>query len=48
MPFVVVDARPSAVWWNQVEPCLVRSELAVPAWARSQILPPAVMPVSWL
>ncbi|MFE6196548.1 hypothetical protein [Streptomyces sp. NPDC057838] len=34
-PFVVVEARPSAVWWNQVEPNLVRSELSVPAWTRS-------------
>ncbi|MFJ4939108.1 hypothetical protein ACIP8U_35305 [Streptomyces pseudovenezuelae] len=30
-PFVVVDARPSAVWWNHVEPNLVRSELSVTA-----------------
>jgi hypothetical protein len=29
-PFVVVEARPSAVWWNQVEPSLVRSALLRP------------------
>jgi hypothetical protein len=34
-PSVVVDARPSAVWWNHVEPSFVRSELSVPAWTRS-------------
>jgi hypothetical protein len=34
-PLVVVDARPGAAWWNQVEPSLVRSELVVPAWTRS-------------
>ena len=35
MPFVVVDARPRAVWWNHVSPSLVRSALLVPAWTRS-------------
>uniref|UniRef100_UPI0037DD2244 hypothetical protein n=1 Tax=Streptomyces sp. WAC05458 TaxID=2487412 RepID=UPI0037DD2244 len=34
-PFVVVEARPRAVWWNQVVPSLVRSALVVPAWTRS-------------
>ncbi|WP_157951211.1 hypothetical protein [Streptomyces sp. DH-12] len=34
-PFVDVDARPRAVWWNQVEPSSVRSWLLVPAWTRS-------------
>ncbi|MEV3973509.1 hypothetical protein AB0K68_36160 [Streptomyces sp. NPDC050698] len=27
-PFVVVEARPSAVWWNHVESSFVRSELS--------------------
>ncbi|MFI2720719.1 hypothetical protein ACH5AI_31010 [Streptomyces collinus] len=33
-PFAVVEARPSAVWWHQVEPSFVRAELSVPAWTR--------------
>ncbi|MGW2386336.1 hypothetical protein [Streptomyces sp. NPDC001658] len=28
-PFVVVDASPSAEWWNQVEPGFVRAVAAV-------------------
>lgn len=47
-PPVVVDASPSAVWWNHVEPSLVRSELSVPAWARPEFVPPCVMPDSCL
>jgi hypothetical protein len=33
-PFVVVLAKPSAVWWNHVQPSFVHSDLSVPECTR--------------